>query len=705
MTSSSETGVRTSGAATDRDGGGAADGTTTILPDGDDIQGMAALNIKVGGLWIERGLSVFPIAISWDSRKGKTNKRPLTPHGFKDATTDHAALNELFYDAMTRLKGGEVLACGVVPGSGGFVVFDDDRCTGFLDDELHLPSGTYRPRTSSGNEHRWHRKRETVHVGNVSWWANQGIDVRSDAGYVVCPGTVTPWGTWTDPDQPGWGTALEVPEHVWRQMIHGSDSPTPAGETGSWRRYDPEVHERLIHPATLELLNWLVDPARGSHRVDPAMVAFHPRKEGEPYLQVTRPGKASGVSGTLGYVAPGALHVFSSNWPGISSGTHYLDALVHSRDAGSADGSSTESRHVVLHRASGIEPRPTTWTWEGRIPTGSLALIAGPEGTGKSSCAYWIAAQLTLGGLPGVHQHNPRDVLIAATEDSWSRTIVPRLIAAGADLDRVWRVEVATSQGTGGYLTLPKDVHALAASAEQTNAALLLLDPIMSRLEASLDSHKDAETRQALEPISAVADRTGMSVVGLIHFNKSGSSDVLNNVMASKAFTAVARSVSTVIRDPDDETGRTRIFGTPKSNLGRDDLPLLPFELTEHSFPNAAGEVITTSRIEWLAAREGSVGDLMRQVREPSDRSNAAEAAAWLLAYLDDHKGRALRVEVLEAGSAEGFGEELLKRARTRAKVEYRNTRSTPRRTYWMTAAGAAEWDAEAVGRQPGESD
>ena len=47
--------------------------------------------------------------------------------------------------------------------------------------------------------------------------------------------------------------------------------------------------------------------------------------------------------------------------------------------------------------------------------------------------------------------------------------------------------------------------------------------------------------------------------------------------MASKAFTAVARSVHTVMTDPDDDTGRRRLFGTPKNNLGRNDLPTLSF--------------------------------------------------------------------------------------------------------------------------------
>ena len=340
-------------------------------------------------------------------------------------------------------------------------------------------------------------------------------------------------------------------------------------------------------------------------------------------------------------------------------------------------------RRVVLISAADIEPMPTTWTWEQRLPTGALGLIAGPEGTGKSTCAYWTVARITRGELPGIHKGSPKDVLIAATEDSWARTIVPRLIAAGADLARVWRVEVSTGHGTGGYLTLPKDIGQLAHHARDTGAALLLLDPIMSRLEAGLDTHKDAETRRALEPIAALADATGTSVLGLIHFNKGGSADVLNNVMASKAFTAVARSVSTVIRDPNDDTGRTRIFGTPKSNLGRDDLPLLPFQLSEHTFRNKTGDLIVTSRIEWLDERTGTIDDLMRQARDTGqDRSVVAEVAEWLAEYLHTEGDEAKRSQIVNAARKEQYGETQLRRAAEKLGI-VKTRKGFPASSWW----------------------
>jgi AAA domain len=104
----------------------------------------------------------------------------------------------------------------------------------------------------------------------------------------------------------------------------------------------------------------------------------------------------------------------------------------------------TRASTLVLTPASAIKPRRVCWLWDRRLALGTLALLAGREGVGKSMVAYWLAAMFTRGQLPCEFLGKPTAVLVAATEDSWSQTIVPRLIAADADLSRVYRVEIMT---------------------------------------------------------------------------------------------------------------------------------------------------------------------------------------------------------------------------------------------------------------------
>ena len=84
---------------------------------------------------------------------------------------------------------------------------------------------------------------------------------------------------------------------------------------------------------------------------------------------------------------------------------------------------------------------------------------------------------------------------MCATEDSWSHTIVPRLMAADADLTMVYRVEVKLADDIHVGLQLPKDIRQVEAIARDKDAVLLILDPLMSRLEVGLDTHKDGEVR------------------------------------------------------------------------------------------------------------------------------------------------------------------------------------------------------------------
>jgi hypothetical protein len=196
-------------------------------------------------------------------------------------------------------------------------------------------------------------------------------------------------------------------------------------------------------------------------------------------------------------------------------------------------------RRLVLTAASKIKPQRVQWLWDARIALGTLALLAGREGLGKSILSYTIAAMITRGALPGEFYGTPKSVLVAAAEDSWSQTIVPRLIAADADLDRVFRVEVV-HDAIHSELSMPRDLARVKAVAREVDAVLMILDPLISRLDPKLDSHKDADVRRALEPLVAMADLINISVLGLIHHNKSGATDPLQVVMASKAFPAVA---------------------------------------------------------------------------------------------------------------------------------------------------------------------
>jgi hypothetical protein len=68
--------------------------------------------------------------------------------------------------------------------------------------------------------------------------------------------------------------------------------------------------------------------------------------------------------------------------------------------ADDGDGANTGKRRMKLTPASEIKVRPVHWMWEGRIPRGSLALIAGREGIGKSTLDLQLVSRWPYDELP-----------------------------------------------------------------------------------------------------------------------------------------------------------------------------------------------------------------------------------------------------------------------------------------------------------------
>jgi AAA domain len=219
-------------------------------------------------------------------------------------------------------------------------------------------------------------------------------------------------------------------------------------------------------------------------------------------------------------------------------------------------------------KASSVMMKRVQWLWQEKIPLGELTIAAGREGAAKSQFTIWLAAQITRGTLPGDLHGCPRPVIICAREDSWDKTIVPRLHVAGADLDMVYRVEVIREDR--GYqtevsLTLPLDNDMLEKEITSLGVLLVILDPLVSMMSTHLNSHHAADVRRMLEPLARMAQRTSCSMVGLAHFAKTEGRDAASLISGSHAYKDVARSVLVFARDEPD----SGVMSHVKSNLGR----------------------------------------------------------------------------------------------------------------------------------------
>ncbi len=330
------------------------------------------------------------------------------------------------------------------------------------------------------------------------------------------------------------------------------------------------------------------------------------------------------------------------------------------------------ARRARITWASQIEPEPVVWAWQegenGRIPAGSLSVAAGRESTGKSSFGVWLAAQITRGTLPGSYFGEARSVFYVAVEESWKHALVPRLLAAGADLDRVGRFDVISHDGDEITLSLPLDNHLLEREMKEYKIALVVIDPLMSVIGERIDTHREREVRSALDPLAKMADRTGSVLLGIAHFNKGGSTDAASLITGSGAFKNVPRSVFGFARDETDENGG-RVMSQVKNSLGRDDLPSLSYLIETAEIATKKG-IATIGKFTFTGESDRSVAEILRDSRgEAEGHDERRELDSWLVDYLSTEGGSANARDVIRDGRATGFTEDAIKKARRRIRA------------------------------------
>jgi 5S rRNA maturation endonuclease (ribonuclease M5) len=344
------------------------------------------------------------------------------------------------------------------------------------------------------------------------------------------------------------------------------------------------------------------------------------------------------------------------------------------------EGVQGATRRLVLTPASQIRIRPVRWLWDttppgepptshGRIPLNSLFIAAGGPGLGKSQFAAWMAAQITNGTLPGELYGTPRSVIYAATEDSWSMTIAPRLIAAGADLDRVYRIDVMDDERLHARLSLPVDTSLIGKAAQEYNVALLIADPLLSMIDSTINDYRATEIRAALEPLVETADRYGFSVLGLAHFTKTGGTDPVSRVAGSGAFGQLIRALIAFAKQEGEDGATEYVMSLEKNNLGREGLPSHAYAMVSTDIDTPEG-TSHTSRFVLGPESLTSVREVMRAETTGEPSTSMGEAVEWLRGWLTDAGGSDVGRDIKKAARAEGFSDSTVDRARRKLRIK-----------------------------------
>lgn len=304
-------------------------------------------------------------------------------------------------------------------------------------------------------------------------------------------------------------------------------------------------------------------------------------------------------------------------------------------------------RRLQTVRLADVAPRSVAWLWAGRIPRGKLTLVIGDPGTGKSSLTLDLIARITTGRPWPDGGPAPRgNALILSAEDGIADTIRPRIDRMGGDPGRISVVD-ETARG----FDLGNDLGDLEAEIVAQDVSVVSIDPLSAYL-GKVDSFKDSEVRRLLAPLAAMAERTGVAIIGVFHLAKDTQRRAIYRALGSIAFAAAARAVFAVAIDPEND-GR-RLFMPVKLNLAKQP-PTLAFRLDDGA-------------LMWEAdAIEGLNVDVVLGEGAAGESGAQDDAAEFLRAFLAEREHPA--GDVLRTARTQGISERTLRRAGKRLGV------------------------------------
>jgi KaiC/GvpD/RAD55 family RecA-like ATPase len=282
---------------------------------------------------------------------------------------------------------------------------------------------------------------------------------------------------------------------------------------------------------------------------------------------------------------------------------------------------------VIGIRASEVITKSVEWLWDKRIPKGKLTMFDGDPDVGKSIITMDLAARVSTGRtFPDGAACEAGNVLIVNVEDAKDDTVVPRLKAHGADLERIIVIDgMPDEKGGTRLLDLPDDVGALKAAVEHYEAVLLIIDPVITMLGG--DMNKDGDARKALAPLRDMAEATGVTIVAVRHLNKNISLSAIQRGGGNMGLIGVARSGAFFAHHPEQDG--LRVMAPHKSNLAEKQ-PSLQYVVKSWAIDENIG------RIEWMGITSHDANSLASGPASPAEKSKQDEAKEFLRDELGD---------------------------------------------------------------------
>jgi putative DNA primase/helicase len=363
--------------------------------------------------------------------------------------------------------------------------------------------------------------------------------------------------------------------------------------------------------------------------------------------------------------------------------TMILDAL----EAAESEVTTKHSTPTLVTLAN-VKPKPISWHWDKTIPRGAITYIFGDAGQGKSQLATDIVSRRSRGATMPPNDFDagepPTNSLILTCEDDIERTVVPRLLATGADMKRIISLRDVTPWGsdTARPAQLPTDMPMIAEIIRAHAIDTVVVDVFTGFLVDGANPNCDSEMRQCMAAINAVAVETQSTWLLLGHPNKREGAKSVHRAGGSVAIVAASRAAFAVGQDPDDPT--TKVFCPVKFNLGP----------RPHSLTFTIEPVDAVSRIVWGGSTTLTASDVLASEAKSTGGGSKLEQAKDIITDILSNGPRGSN-EVLGAVEAAGIGERTYHAARKSLGVKSERIGGLGKDGQWLLTMAANGYDHE----------
>ncbi len=483
----------------------------------------------------------------------KRGKRPITQHGFKDATTDAAQINQWWAQHPEANIG---LDCG----RSGLVVIDLDGQEGIenwnaLQDAAQIPPHqTTIAHTGSGHgAHIYYRAPAGVDIRNSTSKLAKGIDVRAQGGYVVLPPSVTekPY-TWEhNPDE---GIA-PLPDALLKLLTEPETKLTldPQNRTNgnghqngfTMRDGDYSLYVQGAIDGEIGNLRAAHNGTR-NHTLNSA--AFNLATLGLPHAEIEsillpvaldvglteKESRATIASGHKGgaqkpRTIPSTNFVLIDSEPteaekimqmGANGNGHATTGTAQTNSK--TNGNSTQQPRYVLHWArEALEPQPPIeWIIENLFSAGSVSLVFG-EGGSKKTWSVLDAAVAVAQGETWLNFATKQVTVLLIDEESGTRRLNRRLADVMRGHNASADIPIAYTCFAQWNLTQQPDVNEIRNLIIQTGARLVIIDALADVMLGA-DENSVKEIQPLFMRLRIVADETQSAIVIVHHSNRNG---------------------------------------------------------------------------------------------------------------------------------------------------------------------------------------